>query len=872
LARSKKGAGRGAERQGRTPADSGSGRPIKLHRLLRSRKGILPLAALFVVAIAAVALARPAGTIMSHDPAQPQGLAKVGPINPQFGFPDWYKDKPQTGSGSGGVALEPCLEPRNPLCIIGEVPDPDAPLKLDSADPEQNNFPDEFFYYMADAGMTNVGAGGAKADGRLTLALEGTASNNADQTVFARLRVRIDAGVQPNQTYTIAHPYGATRIKADNDSSLFVTEDIGISPHAFSEALGGRLGPFLRWSDPTTADPREAPDGYVGDPNILHGVKGSPVGQNYFAIIGPNAGAARVAGQICPQDVLARFNTTADNCSYQPLFTLMGKERTRGGVDVQSATYGRDADGSNLKLDVLAESDSSTPPQTIVLRDPDAARRLTADRLFATTQMETANGSFFAHVTVPALAGGDDNLPDEVQVANLTDVPTTVKNQHLVDRITGAASYDTATDTLHVSATSSDRMREGDAPLAKLSLPLFDKGLAPEGAGDQTGDLTPLTAPPATIEVRSSQGGTVDLPVTISGPDSPQAGLRADAGPDLTVKPGDTVNLSGGGSSGNITSYAWSQTSGTSLSLANADQSVAQVKIPAATADGDFGFRLHLTGTPGMSDDDVLVKVRKPATIAETLTPTRQRYTADQSRWVIDGTSSHLLPHRITVYNGGTPGGQVIGAVSSDNAGNWTIDVRNSTIQPVLCPDQVNACVSVRSETGAQLTDLLVDLKAGGGAVVPVGPTPDAPAPPAAAAAAAPEAGPLVGTARAAAPEAGTASAGTAAPATLGAARVAAPATVSAAAVGGQGVPVTVTVPASTSVLRLQVLTTQGKPLFRDFKAVNASAKAQKVTVKLRSKQLQRKLRRGGRYTLEVTPGTSKTRLGKATRKTFRVR
>jgi len=94
---------------------------------------------------------------------------------------------------------------------------------------------------------------------------------------------------------------------------------------------------------------------------------------------------------------------------------------------------------------------------------------------------------------------------------------------------------------------------------------------------------------------------------------------------------------------------------------------------------------------------------------------------------------------------------------------------------------------------------------------------------------------------------------------------------VTAAALATTGVPVTVTVPGNATVLRVRVLAAK-KALVSTFQKVKAVKKARKVKFRLHSRKLRGKVRSGHRYVLEVKPGTSRTRLGKATRTSFRVR
>jgi hypothetical protein len=64
-----------------------------------------------------------------------QGLAAVGAIDPNNGFPRWYMDK-------NGLQLGQCLDTTNPVdpCVLaGTFPDPTQPISF------PNNFPDEFW-------------------------------------------------------------------------------------------------------------------------------------------------------------------------------------------------------------------------------------------------------------------------------------------------------------------------------------------------------------------------------------------------------------------------------------------------------------------------------------------------------------------------------------------------------------------------------------------------------------------------------------------------------------------------------------------------------------------------------------------------------
>ncbi|MGA9524780.1 MAG: choice-of-anchor D domain-containing protein, partial [Myxococcaceae bacterium] len=206
-------------------------------------------------------------------------LTAVGPVNPATGFPVWYED-------ANGLRLELCTDTSG-FCL--EVPpDPTQPPSV------PGNFPGEAFWWAADASMPTNGDGEAL----LVLALEAAFTTEApaagEQIVFGRIRVRID-NLVAGATYTVTHPFGVDSFvaQAAGRRGINVTEDIGCAagPCDFSLALNSRVGPFLVW-DP--AVPPAAPPGYIGDPNVLHPVVGSPFGTNIFRVEGPNVGGPGV--------------------------------------------------------------------------------------------------------------------------------------------------------------------------------------------------------------------------------------------------------------------------------------------------------------------------------------------------------------------------------------------------------------------------------------------------------------------------------------------------------------------------------------------------------------------------------------------------
>jgi hypothetical protein len=257
---------------------------------------------------------------------------QVGPIDPRHGFPLWYQD-------DQGLRLALCLD-TNGLCLA-EIPNPTLPPSVTDTN---INFPGEAFWWSAEAEIALPNGGRA----RLVLAKE-AAFTTEDATVgnqisFSRVRIRADELV-PGASYTFTHPYGVVTLVADGDGlaaldtavaddggavlqasgsdddggEIDTTEDIGIGPSDFREALKGRFSTYLRWN-PAIAP--AAPAGYIGNPNTLHAVVGSPFNTNFFRIVGPGLNTQTtlfaVQGKIMPSNtksvsgVLTASDTAVD--------------------------------------------------------------------------------------------------------------------------------------------------------------------------------------------------------------------------------------------------------------------------------------------------------------------------------------------------------------------------------------------------------------------------------------------------------------------------------------------------------------------------------------------------------------------------------
>ncbi len=531
---------------------------------------LLALGALLLVG--GVAIAGPGGTIDSSS-GNTHGIAKAGPVNPVDGFPDWYAD-------TNSVELEGCIDARDPNC--GAVPTPDPT----TAPSFPGNYPDEFFYMLADANLVSSGGGKVLAE----FGLEGAFANGkivtGDQMVFSRIRYRISSGVQAGAQYTITHPYGVDVVTPVADSpALFVTQDVGAVVGAFNEVLNGRVGPFLTWDTyGLPVDQGGPPAGYIGDGATAHKVKGSTLGTNFVKIEGPGIG-----GTNNPNPCPGLAADTSPDCIYTDLFTVVGKKSTRAGVSVARATYSRSADSLTTQIDAFAESKAG---QTIVLHAPNGE--------FPDTNMAIEGTRYWAHVD-----SSGKPLPATVQVINKTDVPATVKTVKVTDLVTAQVNLEppvppATTGTMHILASSSDL----SSPPPSLTLPDFGDKVLAAAPAPATGvhDHMQFTAPPETLTVQSSAGGSVTVHVDIKqGMPMNPIPLKAIA----TVNPnpvdqGVTVTLDSSSSTGNITARTWSGTGpdGQPVDFGSSDPTATKVTyVPLLS--GTYTFKVAVTGPAG---------------------------------------------------------------------------------------------------------------------------------------------------------------------------------------------------------------------------------------------------------------------------------
>ncbi|SDG30236.1 hypothetical protein [Pseudomonas abietaniphila] len=438
----------------------------------------------------------PAVTLLSliaaiHGSAQAALFAvDQGPYSPQNGnFAQWYQD---THGRTLDLCLGKALSSRVPstpgvpsymctLAVAAGVFDDNQPTVFPT------NFPDEAFWFLADAAIPTAGATALnlKYTAALEAAFGGGDPAPNDQISFARIRIRMDAPVAG--TYTITHPYGVDVFQVDTPGTkaINMTRDIGIgSPGNYSGALTGDVGPFLRSvngpyieTDPTTG----IASSYVGDPNLTEQVTGSPFNTNFIHVEGPNG----IDGRTDVFGITGKLSTVV-----RPTPTI-----------VQRATYSRKTGGTG-NSGVQAQEDvfslAPPPPGTSKFVDTDNAD-------IAMTEAD-GTGSWYGQSTANPTLPVNLQVTADNHVAIPQNTPTTVPHA-LTDLVSiDTANYSLSSGQLTLVASTSD---------AATATSLTATGSSGGAIGTLSGDgaIKTLTTgispiPPAKVTVTSANGGS----------------------------------------------------------------------------------------------------------------------------------------------------------------------------------------------------------------------------------------------------------------------------------------------------------------------------------------------------------------------------
>ena len=457
---------------------------------------------------------------------------RVGPLNPDLGYPLWYED-------DTGLQLDLCTDLA--VCFF-EPPDPALPVSF------PDNFPDESFYWAAESfitGPANPAIGVEQVSKAiLVMAREGTFANEAvvpgDQIVFSRLRFFIDGyPAMANNTYRITHPYGTEEFTPEpgdagpgvKGEGYSATTDIGINVGDFA-ASTTVFPTFLIPAGMDRATLIASPGAFL-DPTGAASVQvsGSPLGTNFFRIEGPSIGLIYPDFQ-CADATLGiggpggggvkdgqGFDVLTD-CVESDLFSIMGRVASLQGVDIERAVYGKgdsDPDPANILprsfVQVWAYSSES---QNLEARMADGT---------VVPMTEGEGGRYFAQLIeetdYPVRPAGTLN-PGPVTVTNVGDIPASAKTAVPTTRILFSQvqppTWDSATGQLEINLECSNTI-DAIAGLQLHTIPSlsFIGSWSATGPGTVQG-LFSFTAsvPPRAITVTTGDGSSVTGDVQIS--------------------------------------------------------------------------------------------------------------------------------------------------------------------------------------------------------------------------------------------------------------------------------------------------------------------------------------------------------------------
>ncbi len=645
------------------------------------------------------------------------GAIRVGPIDETNGFPMFYEDET-------GLRLDLCTDPVN--CFF-EIPQPSLPLAFPT------NYPDEAFYWAADSIM--IEPGNVKAV--LVLAREAAFFNDAvvpgDQVTFSRIRLFIDGATQMiGNTYQVTTPYNTFSFVSEPGDAgpgakgpgLSFTQDVGLSaPLQFDGAMA-QFPTFLIPASMDRATLINSP-GTLLTPVADTQVQGSPTGNNFFRIEGPEIATVYPSYQ-CADATLGGVKDAAGadvltDCVELDRFTMSGRVASRHGVDIDKAVYEKvDSDPGPLvePLTYVNVSAHSVEGQSLIVEVDDGAQ---------VGMTEGVDGHYFARLQegidyTTAIPG---DKPLVAQVTNLSDLPSVAKTGGITDEVIITQSLlDTSSGMLQVTAQSSNRIdpaslaidsAASDQPLAGSFSATGFFGIA-EGSFP-IGTTTTIGVPPQHLGVVSLEGGSAVRAVEVVGRVTNGglvALLAANAGPDQSVLAGTIVEFSGVDSAGQIATYQWTTTSTLPLSCINASCSRISVPTPVDNQGldklvADFTLTVFdgVSATGASSVDSAQLTVTNPVVqVSDLCTIASAQYRSKKEHWRVSGASDVADNQLIEVYVGSiafdTLTSRQLGSTRVDALGAWDLRTpRDSAVDAGQEPG-TDTLVWIQSERGCQ--------------------------------------------------------------------------------------------------------------------------------------------------------------------------
>ncbi|MCO7224224.1 PKD domain-containing protein [Pleionea sp. CnH1-48] len=327
-----------------------------------------------------------------------------------------------------------------------------------------------------------------------------------------------------------------------------------------------------------------------------------------------------------PDEMVAEFNTQRNQA---PTAVTSAAARIEvGTTTILDGSQSSDSDGS-----IASYAWSQTEGPTVTLTTPNEVRTeftapsvnaaTTLTFLLTVTDNEGATGTATASVIVEPM------MVNRAPVANAgLDFTASIVSEVTLD---GSSSSDPDGDAITYLWTSQDSsitLNNATQAVANFIAPTVN------AATDYTFTLT----------VRDPDGltGSDDVVITVD----PQSNMVpvADAGQDQMVSGTDEVFLVGTGSNdpdGNIISYLWEQTQGTTVTIQSANAATARFTAPDVTANEDLIFRLTVRdNNNAIASDTVTINVEPLNNMAPVANAGPDQTVDGYSTVTLDGSQS----------------------------------------------------------------------------------------------------------------------------------------------------------------------------------------------------------------------------------------
>ena len=203
-----------------------------------------------------------------------------------------------------------------------------------------------------------------------------------------------------------------------------------------------------------------------------------------------------------------------------------------------------------------------------------------------------------------------------------------------------------------------------------------------------------------TVTDNEAATATDDIIITVN---PVNASPTATAGNDQSADEQTTVTLSGGGSDtdGTIASYVWSQLSGTSVTLTNANTATTSFTAPLLTTQEQLSFRLTVTDNEGASATDDIIITVNPVNALPSANAGSDQSVDEQTTTTLSGSGSDT-DGSIASYAWSQLSGS---SVTLSNADTATVSFTAPTL---TAQEQVSFRLTVTDNEGGTATDDVV--------------------------------------------------------------------------------------------------------------------------------------------------------------------